>query len=191
MLKEETESNIFPELVKLKRFPRFSSRVLTWRLERVIRPLFYPKIILIPKKLLDIRSLFYYIEHHGTWSNSAMKPFGEILRDIRIEAGLGLRELARLVDKSQGYLSNIENGRVAPPSEEVIMDMARALKVEPQRLLVAARKVDPELSDYVADMPVAADFLRTAIDEEYDEEDFARLTQLAKIAKLGKGDGET
>ena len=120
-----------------------------------------------------------------------MKPFGEILRDVRIEAGLGLRELARLVDKSQGYLSNIENGRVAPPSEEAIMDMARALKVEPQRLLVAARKVDPELSDYVADTPEAADFLRIAKKKKFKKEDWLRQTQYADDEELGKGDDET
>ena len=120
-----------------------------------------------------------------------MKTFGEILRDIRIDSGLGLRELARLIDKSPGYLSDVENGRVPPPSEATIVHMARALKVEKQRLLVAARKVDPELSDYLTEKPLAVDFLRIAKDNDYDEDDWVRLGQLALIAKLGKGEDKT
>ncbi len=120
-----------------------------------------------------------------------MKSFGEILRDTRIKSGLGLRELARQIDKSPGYLSDVENGRVAPPSESVIVQMAHALKAEKQRLLAAAKKVDPELSDYLAEKPVAADFLRTAKDREFNEDDWQRLVQLAEIAKLGKGEEKT
>jgi len=119
-----------------------------------------------------------------------VKTFGEMLREIRINAGVGLRELARLIDKSPGYLSDVENGRVAPPSEEVLVHIARALSVDKQRLLIAARKVDPELSDYVAQQPEVAGFLRTAKDRGYEEEDWVRLAQLADIAKLGKGEDE-
>ena len=54
------------------------------------------------------------------------KMFGETLRDLRLEAGVGLRELARLIGKSPGYLSDVENGRVPPPSEPVILDIAIA-----------------------------------------------------------------
>ena len=135
-------------------------------------------------------SLFGYIEQHGVWSNFIMKTFGEILRDIRINAGVGLRELARLIDKSPGYLSDVENGRAAPPSEEALVHIARALNVDKQRLLIAAKKVDPELSDYVAQQPEVAGFLRTAKDMGYEEEDWVRLAQLAEIAKLGKGEDE-
>jgi len=116
--------------------------------------------------------------------------FGDILRDLRVAAGVGLRELARRISTSPGYLSDVENGRTPPPSEKVIVEMARVLNVDKQTLLVAARKVDPELSQYVALQPQAADFLRTARDKGYEEEDWIRLSQLAAIAKLGKGKGE-
>jgi len=135
-------------------------------------------------------NVFGYIEQYGVRRNFMVKTFGEMLREIRITAGVGLRELARLIDKSPGYLSDVENGRVAPPSEEVLVHIARALSVDKQRLLIAARKVDPELSDYVAQQPEVAGFLRTAKDRGYGEEDWVRLAQLADIAKLGKGEGE-
>jgi len=44
--------------------------------------------------------------------------FGIALRRLRLEAGVGLRELARLIDKSAGYISDVEQDNVPPPSEE-------------------------------------------------------------------------
>lgn len=116
------------------------------------------------------------------------ETFGKTLRDFRVQTGVGLRELARLIDKSAGYLSDLENGRVPPPSEAVILDIARVLQVDKNALLMAARKVDPELSNYVVQQPQAADFLRMAKDQEFNDEDWERVNQLARIAKLGKGE---
>ncbi len=112
--------------------------------------------------------------------------FGETLRHLRLEAGVGLRELAGLIEKSPGYLSDVEQDRVPPPSERMIIDIADAIRVENRVLLAAARKVDPEISEYVADKPHAADFLRMDKDRDFDADDWERLQQLARISKLGK-----
>lgn len=112
--------------------------------------------------------------------------FGEILRKQRIRAGVGLRELARRLGRSPGYLSDVENGHVPPPSEEVIVGMAAALDVDRQILLRAARKMDPDLAAYVARKQEAADFLRLARDREFEPEDWDRIRQLAERARLGR-----
>lgn len=117
------------------------------------------------------------------------ESFGKLLRSFRLKAGLGLRELARLIDKSPGYLSDVELDNVPPPSEETIVQIAKALNVDKKSLLSTAKKVDPELSEYVAEQPQAADFLRMAKDQEFDGDDWDRLTQLVKLSKLGKGEG--
>jgi transcriptional regulator with XRE-family HTH domain len=116
--------------------------------------------------------------------------FGEILRDLRLRSGVGLRELARRIGKSPGYISDVENGRVPPPSEAVIVQMASVLGVDGDGLLGAAKKVDPKLSRYLAEQPKAADFLRWARDKHYDKDDFERLTQMAKAARLGKEEND-
>jgi transcriptional regulator with XRE-family HTH domain len=116
--------------------------------------------------------------------------FGNKLRRLRQEAGVGLRELARLVNKSPGYLSDVELERVPPPSQEVIIRIAIALDTDKNDLLMAAKKVDPELSDYVIKQPQAADFLRLAREKKFNGEDWERLAQLAKISKLGKAEKE-
>jgi len=115
--------------------------------------------------------------------------FGKLLRSLRIGSGIGLRELSRLIEKSPGYLSDVESGKVPPPSEETIVEIANALNVDKKALLNAAKKIDPELSEYVAEQPQVADFLRMAKDQEFNDDDWDRLTQLAKLSKLGKGEG--
>jgi len=116
------------------------------------------------------------------------KTFGKILRELRVNSDIGLRELARLIDKSPGYLSDVEHDNVPPPSEDIILKIAAALTVDKKELLIAARKMDPEISSYVAQDPEAADFLRMAQEKKFDREDWDTLTKLAEAAKLGKAE---
>jgi transcriptional regulator with XRE-family HTH domain len=117
--------------------------------------------------------------------------FCKKLRDFRVISDIGLRELARLINKSPGYLSDVEQDHVPPPSEDVILKIAVALNVDKKELLTAAKKMDPEISNYVAQAPEAADFLRMAQEKEFDSDDWDTLTKLAEAAKLGKADKDT
>jgi HTH-type transcriptional regulator, competence development regulator len=112
--------------------------------------------------------------------------FGKMLKESRLKAGMGLREVAGRVGISPGYLSDLENEKVPPPSEKVIMDMAAALGADKGELLRAASKVDPELSAYVARDSRAADFLRMAKEHGYENGDWEKLTQLARVVGLGR-----
>ena len=114
--------------------------------------------------------------------------FGKKLRDFRIRADVGLRELARLIEKSPGYISDVEHDHVPPPSEDVILKISAALTVDKKELLTAAQKMDPEISRYVAQEPEVADFLRMTQEKRYDSDDWETLTKLAEAAKLGKVD---
>lgn len=119
------------------------------------------------------------------------ETFGKKLRDFRVTSEVGLRELARLINKSPGYLSDVEHDHVPPPSEDVILKIAVVLNVDKKELLALAQKMDPEISSYVAQEPEAADFLRMAKEKEFDSDDWETLTKLAQAAKLGKADKET
>ena len=114
------------------------------------------------------------------------ETFGQKLRGLRVDSEIGLRELARIVKKSPGYLSDVEHDNVPPPSEDVILKIAVALNVDKKELLTAAQKMDPEISSYVTGEPEAADFLRMAREKKFDREDWETLTRLAEAAKLGK-----
>ena len=117
--------------------------------------------------------------------------FGKILRRFRMQSGNGLRELARLIDKSPGYLSDVEQDNVPPPSEEVIINIAAALNVDKNQLLLAAHKMDPELSNYIAEEPQAADFLRMAKEKEFKDADWEKLSQFVELIDLGKPKKDT
>lgn len=115
--------------------------------------------------------------------------FGNILRRLRLDADVGLRELARLIGKSPGYISDVEQDNVPPPSEQVILKMASVLNIDREMLLKAAHKMDPELTSYVADEPQAADFLRKAKARGFDRDDWDKLSKLADILKPDKTAG--
>lgn len=53
---------------------------------------------------------------------------GEIIRDRRVHAAnKSLRQLARDARISPGYLSQIENGKIKNPSDEVLESIAQML----------------------------------------------------------------
>jgi transcriptional regulator with XRE-family HTH domain len=116
------------------------------------------------------------------------QTFGAILKQLRLDAGIGLRELAKMIGKSPSYMSEIETGHAPPPSAEMILDIAHALGGYKDELLAAASKMDPQLTDYVAHQPEAADFLRKAQEYGFDKEDWQKLEQLAEIALVKRGE---
>ena len=58
------------------------------------------------------------------------KPFGQVLREFRIKAGLTQEELAARLDyNSSGYISRLELG-AKKPSVELLLAIAKALQVK-------------------------------------------------------------
>jgi transcriptional regulator with XRE-family HTH domain len=66
---------------------------------------------------------------------------GAVLRRLRTERSLSMRQLARLADLSQPFLSNIENGR-SMPSISTLYRLAEALGVSAQELLPVPAEAD-------------------------------------------------
>jgi transcriptional regulator with XRE-family HTH domain len=58
------------------------------------------------------------------------KPFGQVLRELRIKAGLTQEELAARLDyNSSGYISRLELGS-KKPSVELLFAIAKALHIK-------------------------------------------------------------
>jgi len=67
-------------------------------------------------------------------------PVGQIVRRRRTELGLTLAELAARAGATKGYLSMLENGKLAnPPSEPVLVALEKGLKISDGALVSAAR----------------------------------------------------
>jgi len=107
------------------------------------------------------------------------QEFGQFIRDSREKLKITLRQLARDVEVSPTYLSQIEQGNFSPPSEEKIRLLAKQLKLDEDELLAMANKIPSDLKPIFTEQPrPVADFLRTA--KGLSEEDWEKLRKQAQ-----------
>lgn len=81
--------------------------------------------------------------------------FGATLRVLRLQSGLGLRDLARRLGVSSTYLSRIENDIDPAPTPARLATIARELGISATTLIEIARRISPLLSDYIERVPEA------------------------------------
>jgi len=84
----------------------------------------------------------------------AQSALGILLRNLREERNLTLRELAQLAEVDHAYVHRLETGAKEAPSDEVIAKLIRALKApkreaEMIRFLAANTAVETGLVEYV------------------------------------------
>ncbi|MCC6620555.1 MAG: helix-turn-helix domain-containing protein [Deltaproteobacteria bacterium] len=82
--------------------------------------------------------------------------FGTLLRIMRTDAGLSLRQLAAELDVSSAYLSRVENGHDPTPTPDRLVAIARALRVSPGLLLELTDNSGTAVASYVQRVPSAA-----------------------------------
>jgi transcriptional regulator with XRE-family HTH domain len=87
------------------------------------------------------------------------KPLGDTLREARVRMGLSLREVAKRVDKSPSYLSDIENNRRVP-SEEVLRSVADLLHLKFDDLMARAGRFGEDALRYLMRTPAAGILMR-------------------------------
>ena len=56
--------------------------------------------------------------------------FGKYLRSVRKAKGISIRQLAKEVDKTPTYLSDIENGHNKPPEKELLETIIQKLNLD-------------------------------------------------------------
>ncbi len=84
--------------------------------------------------------------------------FGDHLRDVRKrlrqeDRRYSLRQVAKRIDVEPSYLSKIERGEVAPPSEATTVKLAKELGEDPDVLLAMAGKVSSDLQEIIRKRP--------------------------------------
>jgi transcriptional regulator with XRE-family HTH domain len=83
--------------------------------------------------------------------------FGSVLSNARKAANLSQRELAALLKKDDGepispqYLNDLERDRRNPPSDSLIQQLAKILKIETDYLYACAEKFPPDLKGSAVD----------------------------------------
>ena len=95
-----------------------------------------------------------------------MKGFATYLRDRRearrkTDRSFSVRQVARRIGVEPSYLSKVERGEVAPPSEATIVRLARELGEDPDLLLALAGKVSSDLQAVIRKRPqIFAELIR-------------------------------
>lgn len=89
---------------------------------------------------------------------SGIGALGEFIRNQRQLAELSQRELARLADLSDAYLSQLERG-LHEPSVRVVNGLSQALNVPAERLLrfLGRQPVEPEDDDDATERAILID----------------------------------
>ncbi|WCO66555.1 helix-turn-helix transcriptional regulator [Iamia majanohamensis] len=91
----------------------------------------------------------------------APDTLGQRVRRERLARQITQRELAGAIDVGVPYISKIEADRETP-ADDKITKLARALDIEPDELLLTARRVPADVLERLASDPARGlEFLRT------------------------------
>jgi HTH-type transcriptional regulator, competence development regulator len=91
--------------------------------------------------------------------------FGSRLRELRKQAGMSQRDVAKKAGIDFTYLSKIESGSLAPPREDKIINIAVILNADKDELITLAGKIPSDLSEILKDKSVVK-LLRSASKKE-------------------------
>jgi HTH-type transcriptional regulator, competence development regulator len=81
------------------------------------------------------------------------KTFGAFVRQLRVAQGYSLRAFAREIGVSGNFLSEMERGRFAPPSEGKIVLIAEKLGRNTDEMLALAGKVSSDVIEIILQRP--------------------------------------
>ena len=81
------------------------------------------------------------------------KTLGQLIRKLRKQKGLSLRNLAEQVDVSYVQIAHIENGRVST-SKKVLGQLAKALDYDVDKLLAAGDVVGDDIEKIIRKKPI-------------------------------------
>lgn len=106
-----------------------------------------------------------------------MPSLGQRIRELREQRDISLRELAKKLDVSAAFISDVELGR-RYPSDEVLVDIARILRVKVDELksLDTRAPIDDLKRAAEGDQSYAL-ALRTILDSKMSGEELIRLIQ--------------
>ncbi len=92
--------------------------------------------------------------------------FGDYVRTLREERresdrSFSVRQVATRIGVEPSYLSKVERGQVAPPSEATIKRLGEVLDTDPDVLLALAGKLSTDLKEIICKRPqLVADLIR-------------------------------
>jgi transcriptional regulator with XRE-family HTH domain len=106
---------------------------------------------------------------------------GDVVRDGRTAKDMKLRELARRLEVTPSYVSDIENDRRVP-SEDVLARIAGELDLDLEDLVARSGRLGSSAERYMRDTPAATTLFRRISAERLDEGEIQQL--LRRVEQL-------
>jgi len=86
-------------------------------------------------------------------AKKSKKPFGQVLREKRVEKKYSLRKFAQLVGVSPTYLSQVEQSNVDPPTADRVKKMAEVLGEDIDEWTALAGRLTEDLPGIIHEAP--------------------------------------
>ncbi len=80
---------------------------------------------------------------------------GKLLRKLRKEKGVGIKEMAKTLDLNYTYISKIENSK-AMPSSEVLNKISNYFDYNQDELLLSAGRIPKDIEEILKNNPAEA-----------------------------------
>lgn len=129
-------------------------------------------------------TLYISMDYQETMGKDT-RTLGQILREARTGARMGLRELARALDKAPSYVSDFEHDR-RTPSEGVLLELARLLGLDFDRLMSLAGRLGESTDAYIREHRPAGVLLRKISTAHLSDEEIERLIEKADQIQAGR-----
>ena len=114
-----------------------------------------------------------------TKSNKNSETFGAYIRKLRVEKGVGQRELAEKINVAASYLNDIEKNKRTAPKKELLKKISTILEIDLRALYDLAgsskNKIAPDIEEYVIENPNIISFLRTIKENKISNEEIEQL----------------
>ena len=102
------------------------------------------------------------------------KKFGPFIREIRIQKGLGQRELATKIGIAASYLNDLEKEKRTAPKKEIIIKISKLLKINIDLLndLVGRSKgnIAPDISEFINNNSSMVSLIRSIMSRNFNED---------------------
>jgi L-glutamine-phosphate cytidylyltransferase len=108
-----------------------------------------------------------------------LETFGTYIRKLRVEKGIGQRELAEKISVAASYLNDIEKNKRTAPKKELLKKISTILEIDLRILYDLAgsskNQIAPDIEEYVLENPNVVSFLRTIKENKISNEEIEQL----------------
>jgi L-glutamine-phosphate cytidylyltransferase len=107
------------------------------------------------------------------------ETFGSYIRKIRIQNGIGQRELAKKISVAPSYLNDMEKDKRAAPKNELIKKLSNILKVDLKILYDLAgnskKTIAPDIEELINSSPSLVSLLRAIKENKINNEEIKQI----------------